>query len=268
LETFDSLNAKLRILEEKHYQRISTEFFWPDRPGIISGGVQFGAIDHSQKSVSKRLPVVCAVGINYSQQVMQSDLYKLFPYKGGYSDLVAFSTGCSGAAALVIAAYNRNKTSWESPPAKVEPRSPSGCCCSANATDKSLLLDTDPEKIKGSFILVMTNLCPFITTLRWNKIKDNDGSLRKTLLEESVMSPYLDDLFKEIGDVVDLWIGHSALPGAKWVWPSFLDFMEHKKIVNWLLSPNINPQAHLYLDGSFRKKDNSWFPLFGPEKAG
>jgi hypothetical protein len=147
LETFDRLKAKLQILEEKHYQRILAAFSWSNRSELISGGVQFGALDHSQRKSTKKLPVVCVIGINYSQQKMQADTNNLFPYQGGYHDLVAFYTGCYEPTAHVIAAYNRNKTSWENPPPIVVPRSPSGRYGSVNATDKCQLLATDYEQL-------------------------------------------------------------------------------------------------------------------------
>ena len=74
-------------------------------------------------------------------------------------------------------------------------------------------------------------------------------------------------LFDQIGEVVDLWIGHSAITGKEWVWPSFLDFVQQKNIAHWLLTLNINSQAHLSFDGTFRRKNNPLFPLFGPEKT-
>jgi hypothetical protein len=143
--------------------------------------VQFGALDHSQRKSTIKLPVVCVIGINYSQQKMQADTNNLFPYQGGYHDLVAFYTGCYGPTAHVIVAYNRNKTSWENPPPIVVPRSPIGRYGSVNATD--------------------------------------------------------------------------------------MDFVLQKNIAHWLLTLNINSQAHLSFDGTFRRKNNPRFPLFGPEKT-
>lgn len=230
--------------------------------------MQFGALDHSQRDGIKKLPVVCAIGINYSQQKIQADTNNLFPYQGGYQDLVAFYTGCYGSTAQVIAAYNRNKMAWENPPPIVEPRSPNGRYGSVNATDKCQLLATNYEELKDEgFLLIMTNLCPFVTIDNWNETPDPKGSLRKALLKEFPMQPYLEELFDQLGEDVDLWIGHSAIDGTEWVWPSFLDFVQQKNIASWLLTLNINPRGHLSFDGAFRRRNNPRFPLFGPEKT-
>lgn len=269
MERFDHLALKLRALEKKHFRRINAEFpYSPDQPTIINGRVQFAAIDkHKHQNTSQAMPVVCAIGINYSQRREPATI-RLLPYKGGYRncDWVAFSTGCSGSTALVITAYNRNKTSWQCPPQGVEPPSPVGCYSSLDATDRSGLLAWDAKNIRQSFILIMINFCPFITNVEWNAVEDDDGSMRAELLRESIMNPYIEELFQEVGNAVDLWIGHSAIYATHWVWPRFLDLVGRHKIVSWLLAPNINPQAHLYLDGWFRQRDNPLFPLFGPEK--
>jgi hypothetical protein len=208
------------------------------------------------------MPVVCAIGINYSQ--LNQAPNNLYYYTGGNSknNLVSSRTGCNSATASVIAACNRNKSSWENPPPGVTPTSPDGRYSSANAIAQTQLFATGYKdiNIKESFILIMTNLCPFITRKRWSKIQNS--AVQHALLSTYNMGQYLDDLFTAIGADVDLWIGHSAIYGTVWVWPSFLGLVASKKIKHWLLTPNLNPQALLFLEITFRKVGHPLYPLF------
>jgi hypothetical protein len=160
----------------------------------------------------------------------------------------------------VIAACNRNQDSWENPPPGVTPLSPNGRYSSANAIAKTQLFATDYKDIKQSFILIMINFCPFITRKPWSKIKNPAG--QQALLSAYNMGQYIGDLFKAIGADVDLWIGHSAIYGTVWVWPSFLGCMASNPIKNWLLTPNLNPQALLNTGNTFRKTSHPLHPLF------
>ena len=263
MPTFQYLETKLRSLEQQHFMLISAEI--PSLSGLpitehISGGVQFGVIDDLHKQNSENMPVVCAIGINYTQKDQVPN--NLYSYTGGNSTniLVSSKTGCNLATALVIAAYNRNKSSWENPPPGVKPVSTNGRYGSANATDTSQLLAPDAQNIKQSFILIMTNFCPFITRKKWSEI--NNVDVQNALLATYNNSQYLDDLFRAIGADVDLWIGHSAIYGTDWVWPKFNEFVNHNGIEHWLLTPNLNPQAHLYIQGPFAQEGHPLYSLF------
>jgi hypothetical protein len=112
----------------------------------------------------------------------------------------------------------------------------------------------------------MTNLCPFISELEWQAQAKKTPTACRELVGSWPNEDYLDDLYDRIGGSVDLWIGHSAIRGTEWVWPGFSAFVKRHGVKDWLLTPNISPRAHLYLDGSFRVRTNPFFSLFGPEK--
>lgn len=69
--TFPEIADELTILERRQFERIHCSFRWPeDLKPNIRGSIQCYAVDKSQKNVpGERLPVICAVGINYTQNV-------------------------------------------------------------------------------------------------------------------------------------------------------------------------------------------------------
>jgi hypothetical protein len=66
--------------------------------------------------------------------------------------------------------------------------------------------------------------------------------------------------------MVDLWIGHSAIAGTRWVWPAFSSFVQRRHITEWLLTFNISPMSRLSFNGHFRQPSNPRFPWYGPQK--
>jgi hypothetical protein len=108
------------------------------------------------------LPVICAVGINYTQNGRCS-MDGLFRYEEPTAGVVR-STASSAAVVSVVAAYQRNRNAWTSRKA-VDPESPVGFYGSPDATSRIGPI------AKGCFILVITNICPFITMTEWAKVK-------------------------------------------------------------------------------------------------
>jgi hypothetical protein len=109
----------------------------------------------------------------------------------------------------------------------------------------------------------MTNVSPFITKEQWKfqaKLTPNAcESITRTVA-------HLDSLYEVLGSRIDLWIGHSANEGTKWVWPHFSRFVKNHRIEHWMLTGNISPQSHLAFDGHYRKAKNPRFPWFAPER--
>jgi len=275
VDTVQSLESKLLPLEKTHYTALNEHFRWPKIKGLrdcITGGVQFAAIDKHHLHCTTRKPVVAIVGVNYTQGPPDADNKHLYPYNGnnGIPSVLA-TTGSCPAVTYIIAAYNRNIKEWERPQrAPMPAASAAWGRVAAMAPD---LINKDPRQIKDKFILVLTNLCPFITQLEWQEQMETTPNACKYLLgswgthrPNKHSKPYLDELYDCLSGSVDLWIGHSAVYGTEWVYPYFREFVDGKKISNWLLAPNISPRAHLYLDGTFRKTGHRFLPLFGPEK--
>jgi hypothetical protein len=267
VNTVSRLSERLSELERLYFERLSNSFRWTDAlRSCITGAVQFAVIDSVQRRHALRLPVVCTVGINYTQGGIGST-DGLVRYHGpGQVPSVERATACRPAVALAIAAYNRNTDAWVNPVPGQLPTSPANAYGATTATRDSGLTGDVAADFQDGFILVMTNLCPFITQFEWQRQVKRTPLECHNVVNEWPREQYLDDLYQTIGESVDLWIGHSAIYGTDWVWPKFLAFTQRNNVANWLLTPNISPRAHLYLDRAFRTKHNPLFPLFGPER--
>ena len=265
MNTFQILENELARLEQRHFDRLRAEF----RPtaqllSCINGQVQFFALDKYQSNLLEPLSVVCAVGVNYTQGQPYSG--ELVHFSASRPSLVVRSTQSRSATGFVIAAYNRNKTAWTTVPA-LQPPSPMCFYGSNEATTRAGLTSLDAGELTDRFILIITNIFPFITQKKW---KDQAGSTHEAcedLIRSYPSETHLDDLFHTLGESIDLWIGHSAILGTKWVWPKFSDFLQRHAIQEWLLSGNINPQSHLWFNKDFRRKQHRLLSWYGPEIA-
>ena len=81
MDAFFHISQPLGLLEEKHRRELSGRFYWTEAlRDCITGSVQFGAIDGFQRNNAARLPVVAAIGINYTQGGGVDPL----PWRGGF----------------------------------------------------------------------------------------------------------------------------------------------------------------------------------------
>lgn len=270
METFGKIEAALRQLESDHFEALAAPE--PDAEAFITGAVQFYAVDAQNRDAVTRQPVICAVGVNFTS--------KDEPYAGGLHPYLQpaprVATALSRpAVSLLLAAYNRNRNTWtntEPRPERGQLSSPMGRYGSPNATSLAELTATDASKIDDSFILVMTNVCPFITRKPWQEqLRVARQAGRGASCERLVRNgstEHLDALFKAIGHRVDLWIGHSAITGSpspptQWVWPAFADFVGRHSIEHWLLSPNISVWAtNIHFRKDYRKPGNPRYDWF------
>jgi hypothetical protein len=255
LVRFADVERALTILEQSQFDNIKKKFRWSEvlQPHI-RGSIQCFAVDKPKGALVNPLPVVCAVGINYTQngRCSTDDLFRYEEPSVG----VVRSTASTAAVVSVVAAYERNRHIWASRK-PVDPESPMGFYGSPNAITKTGLI------ANGGFILIMTNICPFITMTEWAKEPQH---VSKRLVQESKAYRHLDDLYDALGGSIDLWIGHSALGGTQWVWPAFSSFVRRRGIKEWLLTANISPRSHLWFEGAFRERRHRLFPWYGPEK--
>lgn len=267
MQTYQIVHNTLLDLENCYFRLARTHYPTPN--SFVTGGIQFAAVDTQQKVNPNPMPVICVVGINYTQQPW-SGKQAFFSYlsRGSVPKLEKTTTSSRNAVAQLLAAYNRNSAGWTARGAKgaVYPNE-LGPFGSPSATPKRLA-SHNFTNLKDEFILVMTNRCPFITALKWENQIRTTPQLCHALLQGWPNNNYMNDLFVGLGKAVDLWIGHSAiwthgsLYGTAYVWPYFRSFVGRHRIQKWLLSPNINPQAHLSFNGCFRASGNRRYPLF------
>ena len=60
----------------------------------------------------------------------------------------------------------------------------------------------------GDYHMVMTNFCPFITTLKWGDLRDKGDGVAETLLDYGIWLNHITALREKLGSNVILWIGH------------------------------------------------------------
>lgn len=258
MNSFAVLEKELKALEQEHFERLRSQFQWTSQLAeCVSGSVQFFALNSADSS-SDRLPVICAVGINYTQGP-KVNAQELVHYSGEAAPLVTHASGTRLQPRFVIAAYNRNRNAWTSTPA-VNPQSPLGVYGAMDATKLLGMAATTPAAIVP-FHLIMTNVSPFITLKPWQEQARRTPQACRTLVD-CYSSRHLDAMFERLGDSIDLWMGHSAIAGTQWVWPPFADFVKRQGVKEWLLCGNLNPQAHLWHDGSFRKPTHPLYPWY------
>jgi hypothetical protein len=279
LDTFATIEDDLLKLEQRWFTNLKARFI-PHKTleETITGGVQFAAVDGNGSDLEGSMPVICSIGINYTQ----NDSAKTNPFNGLYSYLENSSgprvrdnlTGSRKAVVAILSSYNRNENAWTQP-TKDNPKGsyapPDGLFANRGATIDSGLIASD-LKLNIPFILIMTNFCPLITKLYWSDLIKKYPSVATALLHEYGSGSYLDDLFNQLGSSVDLWIGHSATSGVDSgrqpegsVWPRFKTFVTHHGIRRWLLSPNISGSTynlHVGPKGQFRKRTSWLAPLF------
>ena len=252
--TLGHVASVLSALEDKHVEALRETY---SRAGHLkphlSGSVQCFALSGPRTNLDKPLPVVCAVGINYTQEQRRGENLRRY-----HEDGVLQQTASSAKVLSVVAAYERNRQTWISRKAR-DPESPLEFYGSPEATRK-----TGPI-FRGGFLYVMTNLCPFITAERWGRQSDD---LSRQILDFSRPFAHLDDLYDALGESIDLWIGHSAMPGTRWVWPEFAAFVRRRGIREWLLTFNIQGMSDRWFEGTLRTKTQPrpWlYDWYGPE---
>lgn len=264
METFEGLERRLLALEERHVKKLAQSFVCTQPlESCITGQVQFAAIDPRHKTKEQQLPVVVLIGINYTQDATPG--YELRHYLGTLNEpSVTQKAGCITPTALVIAAYNRNIKAWVSPRAQLYDNCDILSYGARDATLRSGLTGTDGDTFKNGFHLIVTNFCPFITRLMWREQAERNPDECSFLLRNWSSERYLDRFNEEMGESVDLWIGHAAKDRTSWVWPRFMDFVNRHGIKEWLLTPNINGLTSANFVRHFRGAGHKLLPLFAP----
>jgi hypothetical protein len=257
VDSFERLERRLLDLEQEQFERLREEVRWTQRlASCASGAVQFYSIDDEHRGEGE-LPVVCLVGINYTQEPKRKT-EAIVHFGARTPPVVTNRTATRRQPRFVVAAYNRNRHAWTATPG-IDPPSPLVTYGVPNATSRSGLTAAAVEEV-GPFILMMTNVTPFITQKRWqDQVKETPEACAALANDKQT---HLDALFQKLGDSIDLWIGHSAIEGTRWVWPHFANFVQRHRIEEWLLCGNINAQAHLWHDGAFRKPSHRLYEWY------
>lgn len=139
MQTYQKVHDDLLDLETQYFAQARS--LYPAPNACVTGGIQFAVIDTLYKDDPKPKPVVCVVGINYTQRPTQAPAF--FPYLGGVAGppRVADATTSCKAVAELIAAYNRNTPYWTAKSAVgIYYSGASGPFGSPAATTKSKLL--------------------------------------------------------------------------------------------------------------------------------
>jgi hypothetical protein len=208
--------------------------------------------------------VICTVGINYTQVRATNISVPLFSYlgaKGGAPAVLDALTQERYACAVALAAYNRNFSKWTKP-LQTDPRRPGITHGSRNATSGVTSLATTANAVGNDFILLMTNLSPFITTAQWSKHANTHPWACRALLGAWPSHLHVSRLLRFLSKRVDLWVGHSSIYGTDWVWPEFSSYKAFR-LQSWLLTGNISCWGARSMASAFSLRTHSVFPLYG-----
>jgi hypothetical protein len=257
MDTYQNVHRTLLDLERQFFPAAAVALAAPSE--CVTGGIQFAALDSCHCQSQRMLPVVCVLGINYTQEARTAASF--YCYTGGIGSGIikvdAGLTGCRKAVADLVKAYNRNVEAWLSTGlVRFDPSvGEVGPFGSPSAT----------AGISEDFILVMTNRSPFITGLKWQEQVAATSRECDALLNAWPNNEYLNDLYSQLGKSVDLWIGHSAIDGTKWVFPFFRALITRYNIKAWLLTPNVSSQTSLNIRRYFSSPGHRLYPLFRHE---
>ena len=253
MRTFTEAAAKLEALEARYLAQLTV----PNGAlPALHGSARFYGLSGEHENTTERMPVVACVGINYTQHAwcrltLPAIVHEPLGSKVGPSTSVAplgaviDELGNSTRAVnMLLDAYKHNHKTWMTKPGE-DPRSPLRTYASADAGD-----------VHGPFLLIMTNVTPFITWEYWQNQVEFTPDACSTLVNEGTSTQHLDALANELN--VDLWIGHSAIGGTRWVWQRFAELVKQHNLRRWLLTCNISGKTHLHIRTfSLKKKDGS-----------
>jgi hypothetical protein len=184
----------------------------------------------------RRLPVICVVGSNYYQRDAPTPRRAILDHFLSLADPVVdhdLYRGMRNTLDLSLAAHNRNRSAWIDRPNSDD--LPSECKAYGSKSALAGLTVETPAGIfvRDDYILVVTNLSPFITIDDWTNFSVGQS---KELLKAWPPTNHLDPLAGMLGECVDLWVGH----GKVFVWQRFWSWRESKKLKPWILTSNLS----------------------------
>jgi len=237
MDTCKHLESKLTLFDKEQFKNLQKQLARNKLPAAAQGAVQFVVLvadDH--KDDNQLLPVVVAVGINYYQCKKTDGVLK--PWL--QDTITEEAAGMRCATDRAIAAYRRNKTAWED----------------------SIIQGVGPHAERGikdwksgSYILVATNISPFITQKMWSKHSEAE---RAEVLNSWDYCQHLDALHELLGKQANLWIGH----GKGFVWPIFQEWRKRRGINNWMITYNLSGLGTGWMHRAEKNCINSYHPLY------
>ena len=237
MDTFKQLESKLTVFEKEQFKNLQKQLAGKKLPAAAQGAVQFVVLvtdDHKENN--QLLPVVVAVGINYYQCKKTDGILK--PW---LQDTVAEKApGMLRATDCAIESYRRNKTAWEN----------------------GIIQGVGPYAGRGTkdwmgdnYILIATNISPFITQKSWSKHNETEQS---EMIKIWDYRQHLNALHQLLGNQVDLWVGH----GKGYVWPIFQEWRERCGINNWMITYNLSGFGMVGMQKAKINCKNSYHPLY------
>jgi hypothetical protein len=267
MDTFLNLYRYISKFERHYFSSVSRIFASTSQlPCITNGAVQFAALDDFHKKNPRReLPVVCTIGINYTQSPATNISLSLFSYlrlKDGAPGMLTSLPRERYACAVACAAYNRNLSNWIRP-LQTQPDGLWRTHGSRDATRYLSSLGTTANAVGTDFILLMTNLSPFITTAQWSDHAKASPWACRALLGTWPSHLHVNRLLRFLSKRVDLWLGHSSIYGTDWVWPEFSSYIKTFKLQSLLLTGNISHWGAISMESAFALRTHPLFPLYG-----
>jgi hypothetical protein len=239
---------------------------------VLHGGVQFVSLKRAlrkealealckdetfqgdpYKGDDEACQVISVIGINYHQnkEDLKTDrrAFRFQPYLGTVDDRDPPEKPVMGmrkALDFTLSAYTRNAASWK----EERHRWKRKVCRFSSA------IESPPTE----YILLVTNLSPFITKDQWGKIETNKT---KSLLSTWDYNRHLAPLARLLSGRVDLWVGH----GSDAVWWDFYVLSEAmpNELTPWLVTYNLSSEGISGLTQmkiAQSKKDHPYHSLF------
>ena len=238
MTTYKHVKTTLEALERSMFKTLRKKY--PQIPASVPAGVANGyAQFFSCENVTQETPddqdciVICGVGINYSQGKPHATYPNIEPWLytlRGNTWVEDYAPAMRRALDSNITTYLLNSAAWSK---------------NGYASSPNLLRHWNPA-MRNPYILIATNLSPFLTQKLWTKQSTTSSS---QLLNLWNPNDHICDLRRELGNEIDLWVVH----GKQAVWPLFDNKSCTGEFPNWMLTHNLSGLGMVNI-GNFWKK--------------
>ena len=226
MTTYQHVKSTLEDLEQRMLKKLENKYSQIPATvptGAANGYTQFFSCENvtQESPVDQDCIVICGVGINYYQGAPHRaypDIKPwLYTYTGGNSWVEDYAPRMRQALDKNIATYQMNSAGWHA---------------NGYASSPNLLRHLNPAK-KNPYILIATNMSPFLTQRRWAEHSNSDQNAILNLLGPN---DHLCPLIQALGHKIDLWVVH----GKQEVWPRFDNNSCPGGFSNWMLTHNLS----------------------------
>ena len=239
MDTYSNLHPLLEQFEAASFCNIARTISSSSLSGAtVHGGVQFvSMIRGGNLPPKQRVPVIAAVGINYTQSKKGTTFPNFHRYltdKSGRPTIEDQASGMQRALHDTLAAHTRNGPTWVK-----DNRSSSGF---------------SPDTSDG-YILVAINFVPLITIKPWLRLT---ATAQSGLLHLSTGLNFVSPLYTLLSGSVDLWAGH----GKTVVWPLFRSWLATAKPKRWMMTHNLSGLGCASMANARKNCQNPDHPYF------